>query len=118
LNALQQAHWCAHYALEKKAQDVCILHLTPLSSLTDYLILATGTSDRHVQAIAESIRLDLKQHHQISPLAIEGMDEGRWVLLDYGDLMVHVFQQAVRSFYDLEGLWAEAKRIEPAPPQA
>ena len=57
-------------------------------------------------------RLGLKQNYELQPLAVEGMNEGRWVLLDYGDVMVHVFQQEVRSFYDLDGLWSEAAELE------
>lgn len=99
---------CASYALEKKALDLKIIKVQGISSLTDFLLIASGTSDRHVQAVAEEIRLKLKTEHNLQPLAVEGMDEGRWVLIDYGDVMVHVFQPEVRSFYDLEGLWSEA----------
>lgn len=104
---------CTNLALEKKALDLKILEVTGLSSLTDYLIIATGTSDRHVQAVAEEIRLGMKRDHDITPMAVEGMDEGRWVLIDYGDVMVHVFQPQMREFYDLEGLWSEAVDILP-----
>ncbi|MDY0212188.1 MAG: ribosome silencing factor [Desulfuromonadaceae bacterium] len=112
MNSDTLAQLCAKSALDKKALDLRILHIAELSSLTDYLVIATGTSDRHVQAIAESIREDLKQQHDDTPLAVEGMTEGRWVLLDYGDVMVHVFQTEVRNFYDLEGLWVEAADLE------
>ena len=101
----------AHYALEKKGLELRLLDLGELSSLTDYLLIVTGRSDRQVQAIAEAIRLGLKQEHATPPLAVEGMNEGRWVLLDYGDVMVHVFQEPVRRFYDLEGLWSEAPEV-------
>lgn len=103
---------CTNLALEKKALDLKILEVAGLSSLTDYLVIATGTSDRHVQAVAEEIRLGMKQGHDTSPMAVEGMDEGRWVLIDYGDVMVHVFQPQTRAFYDLEGLWSEAVDIQ------
>ena len=111
LQSEQRALLCAQYALDKKALDVKILCISELSSLTDYLVLVSGTSDRQVQAIAESVRLEHKQHNELSPIAVEGMKEGRWVLLDYGDVMVHVFQQDVRSFYDLDGLWSEAPQL-------
>jgi len=113
LESDQRAQLCAQFCLDKKALDIKILHISELSSLTDYLVLASGTSDRQVQAIAESVRLGLKDNHGLSPLAIEGMNEGRWVLIDYGDVMVHVFQQDVRTFYDLDGLWSEAPTLEP-----
>jgi len=98
-------------ALNKKALNVKLLEVRGISSLTDYLLLASGTSDRHVQAVAEEVRMGLKQQHATAPLAVEGMEDGRWVLLDYGDVMVHVFQPEVRDFYDLEGLWSEAPDV-------
>jgi len=112
LESKQRAILCAAYALEKKAFDVRVLEVRGLSSLTDYLLLASGRSDRQVQAVAESVRLGLKKEHATLPLAVEGMNEGRWVLIDYGDVMVHIFQQPVREFYDLDGLWSEAVEIE------
>jgi ribosome-associated protein len=111
LESKQRAILCAAYALEKKAFDVRILEVRGLSSLTDYLLLASGRSDRQVQAVAEAVRLGLKKEHATPPLAVEGMNEGRWVLIDYGDVMVHIFQQPVREFYDLDGLWSEAAEI-------
>lgn len=96
------------YALDKKGFNLKVLEVSELSSLTDYLLLISGRSDRQVQAIAENIKLEFKNTHHLLPLAIEGMDQGRWVLLDYGEFMVHVFQEPVREFYDLEGLWSEA----------
>lgn len=112
MQSKDRALLCNHLALEKKAQDIKILEVAGLSSLTDYLVIASGTSDRHVQAVAEEIRVGMKRDHDSPPLAIEGMDDGRWVLLDYGDVMVHIFQPEVRHFYDLEGLWSEAPEIE------
>ncbi len=112
MESKQRAILCAAYALEKKAFDVRVLEVRGLSSLTDYLLLASGRSDRQVQAVAESVRLGLKKEHSTLPLAVEGMNEGRWVLIDYGDVMVHIFQQPVREFYDLDGLWSEAVEIE------
>ena len=109
LQAKDCALKAAHYALEKKGLDLRLLEISELSSLTDYLLIVTGRSDRQVQAIAEAIRLGLKEEHALLPLAIEGMSEGRWVLLDYGEVMVHVFQEQARKFYNLEELWADAK---------
>jgi ribosome silencing factor RsfS/YbeB/iojap len=111
LQSKDRAILCAAYALEKKAYNVRLLEVKGLSSLTDYLLIATGRSDRQVQAVAEAVRLGLKKDHETLPLAVEGMNEGRWVLLDYGDVMVHVFQEPVRDFYDLDGLWCEAAEV-------
>jgi len=110
LNAEKNVLKAAELGLEKKAFDLQLLNVKDLSTLTDYLLIASGRSDRQVSAIAEEIRLGLKEQG-ITPLACEGVDEGRWALLDYGDFMVHVFQPSVRSFYDLEGLWSEAPLV-------
>ncbi len=111
MQSQERALLCAAYALEKKALDVRLLEVQGHSTLTDYLLIATGRSDRQVLAIADAVRMGLKKEHDTLPLATEGMKEGRWVLLDYGDVMVHVFQPSVREFYDLEGLWHEAAEI-------
>ena len=118
MQAREIALLAVDYALDKKGIDLKLFDVRELSSLTDYLLLVSGRSDRQVQAIAENIRTEFKHQHDILPLAIEGMDQGRWVLLDYGELMVHVFQQPVREFYDLEGLWSEAPEVELAQTEA
>ena len=112
MQAKEFALQAVEFALDKKGFNLKLLEVKELSSLTDYLLLASGRSDRQVQAIAENIKLGFKKQQQELPLAIEGMNQGRWVLLDYGSVMVHVFQEQVREFYDLEGLWSEAPEIE------
>jgi len=97
--------------LGKKAMDVVVLDLRKLSSIADVFIICSGRSNRQVSAIAEHIQVDLKKHG-ITPLSVEGKKEGHWVLLDYGHVIIHVFYEPVRSFYDLEGLWIDAERIE------
>jgi ribosome-associated protein len=101
---------CVNAALEKKAVDVVLLKIKGIVSYADYSLICGGRSDRQVQAIAQSIEMNLKESGH-RPLGIEGMSQGRWVLIDYGDVIVHVFQESVRSFYDLEGLWIDAPRI-------
>ncbi len=117
MQATETALLAVEYALDKKGIDLKLLDVQGLSSLTDYLLLVSGRSDRQVQAIAENIRTEFKHHHNVLPLAIEGMDKGRWILLDYGEIMIHVFQPSVREFYDLEGLWSEAPEVELAQPE-
>ncbi|PLY01930.1 MAG: ribosome silencing factor [Desulfuromonas sp.] len=112
MKADEQARLCAECALDKKAFNLKLLQVSGISSLTDYILIASGRSDRQVQAIAEGVRIDMKKKYGIEPLAIEGVNEGRWVLLDYGDVMVHAFQEPVREFYDLEGLWCDAPEID------
>lgn len=101
----------AQAALEKKAEDLVILDLRGLTSYTDFLIICSGRSDRQVQAIAEGIEVSLKQEG-VRTLGSEGYTEGQWVLLDFGEVVVHVFYQHLRDFYDLEGLWSDAPRVE------
>ena len=98
-------------ALGKKAIDLVVLDVRKLSSIGDVFIICSGRSNRQVMAIAEHIQVDLKKHG-IKPLSVEGKKEGHWVLLDYGHVIIHVFYEPVRSFYDLEGLWIDAERIE------
>jgi ribosome-associated protein len=112
----EKAFLCARAALDHKAVDLVILEVKKLSSFTDYFVICSGNSDRQVQAIAGHIEEKLKEG-DIRPLSVEGKREGRWVLLDYGDVVIHVFYQPVREFYDLERLWADAPRIDPPPPR-
>ena len=102
---------CVRAALKKKALDLIILDIRGISSFADYFIICSGTSNRQVQAIAGSIELDLKKEG-IYPLGIEGFNEGTWILLDYDDIIIHVFYQPLREFYEIERLWADAPRIE------
>jgi len=110
----EKAFLCARAALDHKAVDLVILEVKKLSSFTDYFVICSGNSDRQVQAIAGHIEEKLKEG-DIRPLSVEGKREGRWVLLDYGDVVIHVFYQPVREFYDLERLWSDAPRIELPP---
>ena len=100
----------AEMALERKAQDVMVLDLRGISSATDYFILASGTSDIQVRAIAEHILEDSKKAGD-RPDHIEGLQGGRWVLMDFIDFVVHVFHPEARAFYQLEELWGDAPRL-------
>lgn len=103
----------ARAALEKKAEEVVILDLRGVSGYTDFLVIGSGQSDRQLESIAESVQKELKaQGHRL--VGSEGQRGGRWVLLDFGDVVVHVFHQDERTHYDLEGLWADAPRLEVA----
>jgi ribosome-associated protein len=102
---------CLRAAIEKKAHDPVLLELKGVTSFTDYFLLCSGKSDRQVQAIAQAIEEALGKKG-IRPLGQEGMREGKWVLIDYEDVVVHIFLDPVRRFYDLEGLWMDAPRID------
>ena len=110
----EKALLCARALLDRKVIDLVILEVTNLSSFADYFLICSGNSDRQVQAIASHIEEKMSKQG-IYPLGVEGKREGRWILLDYGDVIVHVFYQPAREFYDLERLWSEAPRVELPP---
>ncbi|RPH50173.1 MAG: ribosome silencing factor [Desulfobacteraceae bacterium] len=96
--------------LGKKALNIVALDVRGLTSVADFFIVCSGRSNRQVAAIADFVERTLKKAG-IKPLSVEGKNEGLWVLLDYGDVIIHVFYETVRKFYDLEGLWSDAKRV-------
>jgi ribosome-associated protein len=108
---LEKALLCAAAANRKKAQDLLLLDVAELTGYADYFLLASGRSTRAAQAIAEEIRRVMRKRG-VKTRGEEGMKLGAWALLDYGDLVVHVFHQPVREFYDLESLWGDAQRVE------
>jgi len=111
LDRLAKVALIVEAAQERKADDVVGLDVRKISSFADTFIIATGTSDRHVRSVADSIEAALKAHGD-PPMGIEGHDEGRWVLIDCGDTIVHIFQQEIRDHYDLERLWSDAPTLE------
>ena len=110
-DGLTKALQCAEAALDKKAVDLVILDVGGLTSIADYLVICTGRSDRQVQGIAQAVDEQLRTHGH-RPVAIEGMTRGQWVLMDYTDVIVHVFYKPVREFYDLERLWEHAPHVQ------
>jgi ribosome-associated protein len=100
-------------ALGKKARDPVLLDVRHLTSLADAFLICHGTSNRQVSAIAEHIQRDLRDQG-IKALSVDGMKEGHWVLMDYGHIIIHVFFESTRRFYNLEGLWSDARRIQTA----
>lgn len=100
----------ARRAVERKARDVTVMDLRDLSSVTDFFVIATGRSDVHARTIAEHV-IDSSKRDGRGPETVEGLDQGRWVLVDYIDYVVHVFQPSVRDYYQLELLWGDAKTV-------
>ncbi len=98
-------------ALEKKAEDIVLLDIRDKTSIADVFLICSGRSSRQVEAIAEHIVRTMKEHGY-RPLRSEGIQEGRWALIDYGHILVHVFHEPVRRFYDLDSLWIDAPRID------
>jgi ribosome-associated protein len=107
----EKTRLCAMAADEKKAEDIVVLDVQPLSSVADYFLICSGSSDRQVKAIADAIEEQLRQHGE-KPLAIEGYQEATWVLIDSADLVIHIFDDETRRFYDLERLWGRAAQVQ------
>lgn len=101
-----------HLASEKKAVDLVVLDLRKITSFTEFFVITSGTNQRQVQAIADEISEQLKKQMKFKAIRIEGYTTADWVLLDYGDFIVHIFNQKSREFYDLERLWRDAKRVK------
>ena len=113
-DSLEIARLIAAAALEKKAENLVILDVQGVSSFADYFVIMSGRSTRHVQGLADAVAAEL-QTRRVSSSTSEGLNEGLWVLLDYGDVIIHIFYKETRAFYDLEGLWHDAVRVDPSP---
>ena len=110
-SSLDLAQRAAAILLDRKANDVVLLSLKGVSDMTDYFLIASGTSDTHVRALGSSVLEDLKKETGQMAHHVEGLQQGRWVLLDYVDFVVHVFHPTLRNFYQIERLWADADVI-------
>jgi ribosome-associated protein len=112
MNTLEKALLCLEIIQERKAIDPVLMEVGRLASFTDYFLVASGASSRQVQAISQHMARRLREEG-FRPFGVEGEQDGHWVLMDYGDVVIHLFYQPVREFYDLEGLWTEAPRVKP-----
>ncbi|MBW8876156.1 MAG: ribosome silencing factor [Acidobacteria bacterium] len=109
-DTVQRVREAVAAADDRKALELKVLHLQQVSDFTDYFLICSGTSERQVQAIADAVQERLRAN-RVRPLHVEGYNRGQWVLLDYGDLVVHVFQEEPRRFYALERLWGDAPDV-------
>ena len=109
---LELALAAARTAAENRGRDLVVLDLRELTAVFDYFVIATGTSRRQLHAISEEIDRVLQEELGDRRLGIEGYSESRWIVLDYGNVVIHLFDDEARSYYDLENLWAEAKRVD------
>lgn len=112
LGSKELAVLAAQAASDKKATDIIAMDVADLLVVTDYFVIATGNTDIQVKAIADEVEDRLREDGGVKPIGREGREEARWVLLDFGDLVIHVFQPEEREFYRLEKLWSEAPRLE------
>jgi len=106
------AFYAGECCLEKKASEIVVLDLKKVVDVTDYFVIAQGFTDIHVRAVSQHLQEKLEEKYDLKPWHVEGFENGRWVLIDYVDFVVHVFQPETRQFYQLERLWADAGRFE------
>jgi len=105
---------CRELADNRKAENIVVLDVSKLSSVTDYFVIASGTSQPHLRAITDEINSKLRDDHDLRPMRTDGMAAGSWVVMDFFDVIVHVMHADTRKHYDLEGLWGDAKVVLPA----
>src|SRR5213594_3141196 len=104
---------CRELADNKKAEEIVVLDVRQISSITDYFVIASGTSEPHLRAISDEITDKLRQEHEVQPRAVDGTLQGGWLVLDFFDVIVHLMRTDVRAHYDLEGLWGDAPQLRP-----
>ncbi|MBX7209601.1 MAG: ribosome silencing factor [Verrucomicrobiaceae bacterium] len=107
-----KAKLCARYADDKKAEDIVIMDLRGISPITDWFVICTANSAPHLRAVRDGVEDGMRQEHDIKPLISDGNQESQWLILHYGDVIVHVLQAEKREFYCLEDLWGEAKTVK------
>ncbi|MDK9719380.1 MAG: ribosome silencing factor [Trichlorobacter sp.] len=110
LTALERAVRCAELASDKKGYDLRVLDITAISTIADFLVIISGQSDKQNQAICDHIRRELKKFGKVQE--IEGETEAKWIVMDYSDVLVHIFHEEQRKRYDLDGLWEKAEQVE------
>jgi ribosome-associated protein len=111
MDSQRLAQLCREFADTKKAEDIVVLDVRKLSSVTDFFVIASGTSEPHLRAILEEITGRLREEHEVRPRAVDGTVHGAWVVLDFFDVIVHLMRADVRERYDLESLWGDAPRV-------
>ncbi len=111
MKTIDKARLCLKIIKERKAIDPVLFEVGTLNAITDYFVIASGNSSRQVQAISRHLEKRMREEG-FRPFGIEGGQQSHWLLMDYGDIVIHLFYQPTREFYDLEGLWVDAERID------
>jgi ribosome silencing factor RsfS/YbeB/iojap len=117
MNSKKLAQLCSEFADNKKAENLVVLDVRKVSSVTDYFVVASGTSEPHLRAIVSEITDELREKHDVRPTRVDGHTGGAWVVLDFFDVIVHVMRADVRERYDLESLWGDAAKVKTAKPK-
>jgi len=113
MDSRKLAQLCRELADNKKAEDIVILDVRKISGITDYFVIASGTSEPHLRAILDEITEKLREGHSLRPRTTDGSVHGNWIVLDYFDVIIHIMRNDARTRYDLEGLWGDAPRVRP-----
>jgi ribosome-associated protein len=113
MDSKKLAQLCWEQADNKKAENIVILNVSELSSVTDYFVICSATSEPHMRAISDEIANNLREKHDLRPRAIDGTLQTAWIVMDYFDVIVHIMKTDVREKYDLEALWGDAPRVKP-----
>ena len=113
MDAKKLALECRELADNRKAEDIAVLDVAEVSSIADYFVIASGTSEPHLRAISDEITEKLREDHGLKPRAVDGTLQAGWLVLDYFNVIDHVMRADVRQHYDLEGLWGDAPRVRP-----
>ena len=108
LDSLELARYIVDVVEDKKAEDIVLLDLRPDAIIADFFIICNGNSERQLRALADNVRESVKESYNKLPFSVEGATESGWILMDYGDIVVHIFLEEKRRYYDLEGLWRSA----------
>lgn len=117
MNSKKLAQLCSEFADNKKAENITVLDVRKVSSVTDYFVVASGTSEPHLRAIVGEITDQLREHHDLRPTRTDGNTGGAWVVLDFFDVIVHIMRADVRERYDLESLWGDAAKVKAVKPK-
>jgi ribosome-associated protein len=117
MDSKQLALACRALADNKKAENLVVLDVRKLSTVTDFFVIATGTSEPHLRAIENEVLDGLRREHDLKPVHTEGSAQSHWVVADFFDVIVHIMSADVRAHYDIEGLWADAPRVKPTAPR-
>lgn len=114
-DTLSLAHKILEIFEEKQAQDIVLLDMRPVTIIADYFLIGSATSDRQARAVVDEVATRVKKELGLLPLSVQGVPESGWIIMDYGDVVVHVFAPDKRAYYDLEGLWADAPVVVRVP---
>jgi ribosome-associated protein len=117
MNSKKLAQLCSEFADNRKAENITVLDVRKVSSVTDYFVVVSGTSEPHLRAIVSEITDQLRDHHDLRPTRADGSTGGAWVVLDFFDVIVHVMRTDVRERYDLESLWGDAAKVKSPKPK-